>query len=153
VQVTHPSPNHSARPAGVIPSLLVLHATAGRDEQSDVYWCCQPESRVSYHLIVGRKGKVYVLVPFVRRAWHAGVSSWNGRANVNDYSLGLAFANRHNGEERLTDVQIAVMQALIQGLRDRYRITDVVTHAMVAPQRKDDPARIPNFSLADYAAP
>jgi N-acetylmuramoyl-L-alanine amidase len=151
VQVTHRSPNHSARPAGVVPSVVVLHATAGRDDLSDVFWCCQPESKVSYHLIVGRTGKVYVLVPFDRAAWHAGVSEWKGRHNVNRFSLGLAFANRHDGNERLTTEQIAVMKALVVGLKERYAITDVVTHGMVAPGRKDDPSRIPNFRLEDYA--
>jgi N-acetylmuramoyl-L-alanine amidase len=151
VQVTHRSPNHSARPAGIVPSVVVLHATAGRDDSSDVFWCCQPESKVSYHLIVGRTGKVYVLVPFDRAAWHAGVSEWKGRHNVNRFSLGLAFANRHDGNEPLTTEQIAVMKALVVGIKERYPITDVVTHGMVAPGRKDDPARIPNFRLEDYA--
>ena len=150
MQVTHRSPNHSARPAGVVPSLVVLHATAGRDDSSDVFWCCQPESKVSYHVIVGRSGKVYVLVPFERRAWHAGVSEWKGRHNVNNFSLGFAFANRHDGVERLTTEQQAVMKALVQGVRERYPNIEVVTHGMIAPGRKDDPSRIPNFSLADY---
>lgn len=150
MQVTHRSPNHSARPAGVVPSVVVLHATAGRDESSDVFWCCQPESKVSYHCIVGRTGKVYVLVPFDRRAWHAGVSEWNKRHNVNSFSLGFAFANRHDGIERLTTEQIAAMKGLVQGVRDRTPNIEVVTHGMIAPGRKDDPSRIPNFSLADY---
>ena len=129
---------------------MVLHATAGRDESSDVFWCCQPESKVSYHVIVGRTGKVYVLVPFDRRAWHAGVSEWNNRHNVNNFSLGFAFANRHDGIERLTTEQIAVMKGLVQGVRERTPNIEVVTHGMIAPGRKDDPSRIPNFSLADY---
>lgn len=130
--------------------MIVLHGTAGRDESADVFWCTQPESKVSYHLIVGRKGKVYVLVPFERRAWHAGVSEWKGRHNVNNFSLGFAFANRNDGIERLTTEQIAVMKALVQGVRERLPAVEVVTHTMVAPGRKHDPERAPNFALADY---
>lgn len=149
MHVTHASPNHNARPAGVEPTLIVLHATAGGRESSDVYWCRSAESKVSYHAIVGRKGTVYGLVAPERRAWHAGVSEWDGRKNVNDFSIGLAFANRNDGEP-LTEQQIAVMRALVLGLAQRYPITAVVTHAMVAPGRKSDPEKCPNFRLSDY---
>lgn len=151
MRVTHRSPNYNARPLHVVPSVVVLHATAGRDESSDVYWCCQPDSKVSYHAIVGRRGDVYVLVPFEFRAWHAGVSTWNGQSNVNDFSIGLAFANRHDGTQLLTDVQRDVMRGLVHGIRERTPTTlEVVTHGMIAPGRKDDPSRIPNFALSDY---
>src|SRR5690606_39685224 len=77
------SPNHGPRPAGVAPSLIVVHGTAGRTDAGDVDWCTQPESQVSYHYIVGRDGTLYALVPEDRRAWHAGRSEWEGRQNVN----------------------------------------------------------------------
>ena len=150
MQVTHPSPNHNARPAGAAPSLIVLHATAGSNESGDVYWCCQPESKVSYHAIVGRRGAIYVLVPLERRAWHAGVSEWRGRKNVNDFSIGLAFTNRHDGTQALSKEQITVMRTLIANIHRKYPGLPVTTHGAIAPGRKTDPHDIPNFHLADY---
>jgi len=150
MQVTHPSPNRNARPKGQEPTLIVLHSTAGASDRGDVAWCCDPRAKVSYHAIVGRTGEVFVLVPFHERAWHAGVSEWQGRSNVNDFSLGLAFSNRHDGKEPLTRQQMDVMRGLVQGIRQRLPGIRVVTHGMVAPGRKDDPSRSPGFALADY---
>lgn len=149
MDVTHPSPNHSARK--VPPDTIVLHATAGKRESDDVYWCCSPESKVSYHAIVGRNGTVYVMVPFDRKAWHAGKSEWEGRSNVNDFSIGLAFANRNDGEEALTPVQVAVMQALVSEIGSRWGIREVVTHTDIAPGRKHDPEGAVGFVKGDYA--
>lgn len=171
VDITHPSPNHNARPAGVLPRLIVLHSTAGASDRGDVDWCqkdraalrelwertppskrpAKPWEPVSYHAIVGRLGTVYTLVPWHRRAWHAGKSAWNGVSDVNNYSIGLSFSNRHDSKEALTPVQRAVMAGVVQYLAVQYpSLEGVVTHALVAPGRKSDPNESPGFDLAEY---
>jgi N-acetylmuramoyl-L-alanine amidase len=89
----HPSPNYNARPPGMGPQLVVIHGTAGATDAADLAWLCGHRSRVSYHYLVGRDGAVYQLVPESKRAWHAGVSRWFGRDNVNDFSIGVALSN------------------------------------------------------------
>lgn len=145
------SPHHNARPKGIVPRVVVIHSDAGKSDKGTLAWLADPESRVSYHYLIGRDGTAYQVVDPKRRAWHAGKSSWKGVSNVNDYSIGLAFANRHDGTEPLTTAQMDVMQAVVEGLAGRYPIEAVVTHAMIAPGRKDDPNRSPGFDLQRYA--
>jgi AmpD protein len=135
---------------------IVLHATADRDTEQSVEWCCEPAPKnpnpVSYHAIVDRDGTVFSLVDTAKRAWHAGVSSFNGRPNCNDYSIGLSFGNDNEGEP-LTDMQYAVGAALCAGYMRRYpaiTLDRITTHALVAlpPGRKTDPA--PPFDLPRF---
>ena len=90
-------------------------------------------------------------MPDDRRAWHAGKGQWRDHTDPNDCSLGLAFANRHDGKEPLTPAQLDIAQAVVQYWRQRYDIIEVVGHRDVAPRRKTDPYLAPNFRLEDYA--
>lgn len=153
--LTHPSPHHNARPKGVPIRVIVLHATAGKSDAGDLSWMQSPASKVSYHVLIGRSGAIYRLVEEGRRAWHAGVSEWDGFADVNGVSLGLAFSNRHDNTEPLTPYQIASARSVVKAWREKYPgIQAVVTHGAVArPEgRKHDPDHSPGFSLADYTA-
>jgi N-acetyl-anhydromuramoyl-L-alanine amidase len=150
------SPNHNHRPSVV--DAIVLHATADSDTQQSVEWCCTPKpanpNPVSYHAIIDRDGTVFSLVPTELRAWHAGVSTFNGRANCNDYTIGLSFANRNDGREPYTDQQYAVGAALIaQWMRKHSAITldRITTHAIIARPlgRKTDPLK---FDLQRFTA-
>jgi len=154
------SPNFNARPCPV--DAIILHATADEDTQGSVEWCCTPKSKnpnpVSYHVIVDRDGTVYHLVDTAKRAWHAGVSSFLGRGNCNDYTIGLSFANKNDGHEPYTDEQLSVGAALCAAWIARYpAIRDsagplrITTHALVAlpAGRKTDPAP-PAFSLPEF---
>lgn len=81
------SPNHGGR---IEPALIVVHDTAGRlSKGGTVAWFCDPKARVSAHVVVERDGSVTQVVPFDRAAWHAGRSSWNGRASCNGWSIGI----------------------------------------------------------------
>lgn len=151
--LTHPSPHHNARPKGQPIRLIVLHSDAGKSDAGTLSWLQSPASKVSYHVLIGRMGQVYRIVDESRRAWHAGVSSWNGFTDVNNVSLGLAFANRHDGTEALTPLQIASARAVVKAWREKYPgIQAVVTHHDVAPTRKRDPLDSPGFSISDYTA-
>lgn len=86
------SPNHGA--ALTDPTLLVMHYTAsGRGAAADQKFFGTSAAKASAHIIVGDDGTVYQSVPFNVKAWHAGVSTWRGRANCNDYSIGIEVDN------------------------------------------------------------
>lgn len=148
--LTHPSPNFSKRKPGTVPRLIVLHSTVGKSDAGDLDWLQSPESGVSYHTLIGRNGGCFTLVDYAHKAWHAGESSWKGVPDCNQYSIGLAFSNRHDDKEVLTPMQIAVMRAVVQYLRQQYPGIEVVTHADVSPSRKTDPLHSPGFNLSDY---
>lgn len=149
IEREHRSPHH--KPRTQKPTLIVVHASAGKSDAGDVAWICDPRSKVSYHYLVGRDGTVYELVAPTQQAWHAGISEWKGRKHCNAYSIGVAWSNRHDGQEPLTGAQIAAMRDLLNWLCERYpSLTEIVTHAQVSPGRKDDPNRCPNFYAPDW---
>src|SRR5215212_7915344 len=82
----HMSPNQSA---GIQPLYLIMHYTAGPTLDGAVSWLAQSEAQASAHLVIGRDGKVVQMVPFNKRAWHAGKSSWGNLDGMNQYSLGI----------------------------------------------------------------
>lgn len=132
------SPNQNARPTGTEPDLIVVHATAGSDA-GDRMWIMEPEARASYHVHVGRDGSLVQFVADADRAWHAGVSSWEGRDGCNDYSLGIGFGGYEN--EPFTAEATRAGAEVIADWMARWGIPmrRVVSHAMVSPGRKTDP--------------
>jgi N-acetylmuramoyl-L-alanine amidase len=85
------TPNRGGK---ITPTILVLHDTAGRlDSKSAVDWMTNKAARASAHLCVGRDGSVTQLAPFNVATWHAGKSSYRGRANVNQFSIGIEIVN------------------------------------------------------------
>lgn len=147
--LSHPSPHHNARKGPI--RLIVLHASAGKSDKGDVSWIQSPESKVSYHTLIGRDGERYTMVDPSRRAWHAGVAKWKDITDVNGASVGVSWCNRHDGTEMLTAAQIAEMRVVLKELVRRYpTIEAIVTHMQVAPSRKTDPHKIPNFYAADW---
>lgn len=142
------SPNWNHRPPGVAIDCVVLHATASSNTDADVEWCCTTKPKnpnpVSYHAIIDRDGVIYALVDTRYRAWHAGTSSFMGRPNCNNYSIGISFANRNDGKEPYTDQQYEVGAALVAGyiaVNPAITLDRITTHALVATPlgRKTDP--------------
>ena len=150
-----PSPHHGPRKPDRPVRLIVLHADASASEAGTLAWFQNPTSKVSYHVLIGRDGTAYRVVPDDRTAWHAGRSSHPAcldRNSVNSESLGLSFANRHDGHEPITDAQRATAHGILAAWRTAFpTIVAVTTHAQVAPGRKTDPEDIPNFRLDDFA--
>jgi N-acetylmuramoyl-L-alanine amidase len=85
-----PSPNHGGR---IVPEYLVIHYTAGRSGESSARHFMDPAARASAHIVLDRTGKIWQMVPFTTKAWHAGVSAWAGRHGVNDFSIGIEIDN------------------------------------------------------------
>jgi len=77
----------------VTPEYLIMHYTAGRDADSSIAHFCDPSANASAHLVIGRDGRVCQLVPFNRKAWHAGQSAWAGREGLNGFSIGIELDN------------------------------------------------------------
>ena len=131
------SPNVT-RGSRIKPQAIVVHHTAGSYAGS-VAWCADPASRVSYHCIVAKDGKRTVLADPDERCWHAGVSSWRGRRDLNSWSVGAAFEGNTYDRE-LGDAEMASMADYLLPIMQRYGLTlaDVTDHRTVSPGRKDD---------------
>jgi AmpD protein len=96
--------------------------------------------RVSAHCVIRRDGHLVQYVSFDQRAWHAGVSSFLGRDNCNDFSIGIEM----EGTDTCfyTDEQYSALAHLTMVLQQRYpKITSdrIAGHSDIAPGRKTDP--------------
>jgi N-acetylmuramoyl-L-alanine amidase len=127
------SPNHGGV---IVPEIAVIHYTGSNSLQGALSWLCHPRAKVSAHLVIAKTGLVWQLVPFNRKAWHAGVSSYDGRANVNDFSIGIE--NVGLGDDWF-EAQIQANIDVLDALYPFYQIEDTVGHCDVAPGRKSDP--------------
>ena len=145
------SPNVSAG-RRITPKAIVLHHTAGSYAGS-VAWCMDPISKVSYHAIVAKDGRRTVLADGDERTWHAGVSSWRGKRDLNSWSVGAAFEGDTNQRE-LGEAEMASMAEYLIPLMKRYGLTldDVTDHRTVSPGRKDDLASGELARFKDYLA-
>jgi AmpD protein len=93
--------------------------------------------RVSAHFLIRRRGDLIQLVSCSKRAWHAGVSVWQGREQCNDFSIGIELEG--SDDIPYTRSQYRCLYALLTLLVRRYPITDIVGHSGIAPNRKTDP--------------
>lgn len=103
-----------------------------------------PLPRVSAHYVVDEAGQIYSLVPEEHRAWHAGVSSWEGDGEVNARAIGIEIVNGGHdfGLPDFPDAQIEGVIALLRDILRRWpelNAKRVVAHSDIAPARKADP--------------
>ena len=161
-----PSPNCDHRPDGEAVVLIVVHAISlppGRfggpyiedlflnrlDPAAHPYFAAISDRRVSAHFLVRRDGRLLQFVSCDERAWHAGVSSWQGRERCNDFSIGIELEGCD--DQGFATSQYIVLNRLLAVLNGRYPLLDVVGHSDIAPGRKTDPG--PNFEWSRVAAP
>ena len=76
-----------------LPDTIVIHYTAGRNAKSSANYLGRDDIKASAHLVIGRDGEIFQLVPFNIIAWHAGKSSWGDRTWLNKYSIGIELDN------------------------------------------------------------
>ncbi len=148
------SPNFGPRPAGSEVTLAIVHSislppgvyggdavqrlfTNRLDGGAHPYFAQLVGLRVSAHFFVRRDGRVLQFVSCDARAWHAGTSSWNGRDNCNDWSVGIELEGLEG--EAFAPRQYRSLGRLLQALARRYPLAEVVGHEHVAPGRKADP--------------
>jgi N-acetylmuramoyl-L-alanine amidase len=76
-----------------LPDTLIMHYTAGRDAESSARYLCKDGVKASAHLVIGRNGNIFQLLPFDTVAWHAGRSQHGNRNGLNKYSIGIEMDN------------------------------------------------------------
>jgi AmpD protein len=155
------SPNCDGRPIGVEIDLVVVHNislppnefggpyidalfTNTLDSKLHDYFSKIADFKVSAHCLIRRTGDITQYVPFAKRAWHAGLSSFQGRKKCNDFSIGIELEG--TDEIPYTPEQYNALVSLLKILKITYpRITfdRIVGHSTVAPDRKTDPG--PSF--------
>lgn len=156
-----PSPNFDARADGCVADLLVIHNISlppGQfggpyigalfcnqlDYEAHAYFDQLRPLRVSAHFVIQRDGALIQFVSANDRAWHAGVSSFQGRERCNDFSIGIELEG--SDFEPFTELQYRVLATLTLALRQRYPLTDVAGHEHIAPGRKTDPGPFFNWT-------
>lgn len=144
--ILRPSPNFEPRPQGSVIDMLVLHYTGMRSGQAALDRLCDPEAKVSAHYMIDEDGTVYSLVPEAMRAWHAGVSFWRGRTDVNSRSIGIELANPGHefGYRPFPKAQMDALIPLARGILSAHPVPprNVVAHSDIAPSRKNDPGEL-----------
>lgn len=161
--VRQSSPNCDARPQGCTIDLLVIHNISlppGQfggpyiadlfgnrlDYDAHPYFEQLRPLRVSSHFLILRDGGVVQFVSANDRAWHAGISSFEGRERCNDFSIGIELEG--TDFEPFSELQYRALAALTYALQLRYPLVAVAGHEHVAPGRKTDPG--PFFDWAQY---
>jgi N-acetylmuramoyl-L-alanine amidase len=120
------------------PEAIVLHHSDG-SYLGGCEWIADPVSKVSYHVLIARDGRRTVFANDTDRAWHAGISSWQGRRDLNSWSLGVSW----EGNTYDRPLEDAAMDSAIEYLAPRMQkwgipMNLVVTHQQVSPNRKTD---------------
>lgn len=115
--------------------------------QTHPYYALIHQLRVSAHFLIRRDGELIQFVPCTKRAWHAGVSSWQGWERCNDFSVGIELEG--DDSTPFTDAQYRQLQQLIGSLKTVYPIADVTGHSDIAPGRKTDPGPYFDWSCCE----
>lgn len=168
-----PSPHHDSRECGNdshLIELLVIHNISlppaqdesdfnnqyvedfflGQlDNEAHPYFKEIAELRVSAHLYIKRTGEVIQFVPLNKRAWHAGVSQFQGREKCNDFSIGIEM----QGTDVLpyTELQYQALAEITKQIQTHFPAVikeNIVGHQEIAPGRKTDPG--PSFDWSYY---
>lgn len=158
------SPNCDERPPGTPVRLIVVHAislppgefggqgveqlfTNTLDPDAHPYYAQVHALRVSAHYFIRRDGSLIRFVHPSLRAWHAGVSSWQGQEGCNDFSIGIELEGCD--DQAFEAAQYGQLAALIRLLCACYPIEAVVAHSDVAPGRKTDPGPCFDWDILD----
>lgn len=140
------SPNWNERPDGVAIDTVILHYTGMKSGAAALARLCDEQAEVSAHYLIEEDGRVFQLVAEDKRAWHAGVSCWQGRNNLNHSSIGIELVNPglEFGYRRFPKAQIDSLINLLHGIKTRHKIpaSRYLGHSDVAPLRKDDPGEL-----------
>ena len=147
------SPNFDARPSTEI-SLIVVHNislppsqyggngitelfTNQLNPDEHPYYAEIYTRQVSSHFLIRRDGTLLQFVSCLNRAWHAGLSNWQGRERCNDFSVGIELEGCDF--EAFESAQYQTLKNLISSITNTYPIQAIVGHSDIAPGRKTDP--------------
>jgi len=149
-----PSPNFGPRPTDTHIDLVVLHSISlppgqyGGPEIEALFtntldWDAHPyfqqirDIQVSAHFVIRRDGSLIQFVSCDDRAWHAGLSSYQGRDNCNDFSIGIELEGLEG--HTFEAPQYETLSSLCAAIAQHYQLHHIAGHEHVAPDRKQDP--------------
>jgi N-acetylmuramoyl-L-alanine amidase len=139
----HPSPNIGPRNKSLRPTILIMHYTGMVSAAKAIDWLARPESHVSCHYVIDEDGRVTQMVAEAMRAWHAGVSYWQGETDINSASIGIEIQNpgHEDGYHPFSRAQMRGVRDLARDIvtRNNIRPERVLAHSDIAPTRKIDP--------------
>ena len=163
---THPSPHFDHRPEQSPVDLLVIHNislppnqfggsyisdlfTGTLDCQAHPFFAQLEGLRVSAHCLIRRDGEIIQYVSFNDRAWHAGVSEFQGRERCNDFSIGIELEGCDTQPFELEQYQqlVALTHAIMRAY-PKINSKQITGHSDIAPGRKTDPG--PHFNWPLY---
>ena len=162
------SPNQDARAPNTVTDLVVIHAISlppsdfggpsvmqlfsnQLNPEAHPYFAEIAHLKVSAHFFIRRDGTLIQCVPVTARAWHAGVSTWQGRERCNDFSVGIELEG--DDETPFEEAQYTTLQQLLGALSDVLPIKAVTSHAHIAPGRKTDPGPCFDWRRVREASP
>ncbi|MFT5755926.1 MAG: AmpD protein [Alteromonadaceae bacterium] len=170
-----PSPHYSYRDEGQEINLLVVHNISLPPRQfggthiidffqgklnvnADPYFEEIHQLKVSAHCLIDRKGAITQFVSFNDKAWHAGVSSFKGKAQCNDFSIGIELEGADDIPYTEAQYQqlVSITLALGKDFPDIVKngstsqqknnvihdFENIVGHNDIAPGRKTDPGEV-----------
>jgi AmpD protein len=149
-----PSPNFGPRPENTSIDLVVVHSISlppgqyGGAEIEALFtntldWDAHPYfqqirgAEVSAHFVIRRDGALIQFVSCDDRAWHAGRSSFQGRDNCNDFSIGIELEGLEG--HTFETPQYETLSSLCAAIAQHYQLHHIAGHEHVAPTRKQDP--------------
>lgn len=143
VHSIHPSPNFGERKNGLEPTILILHYTGLPTVERAISILSDPRGQVSCHYVIDGDGRITQMVSEAMRAWHAGVSSWEGESDINSASIGIEIHNpgHSGGYPEFGAAQMVSVRDLSLDIIKRNGIAPerVLAHSDIAPSRKMDP--------------
>lgn len=156
------SPNYNPRPEGAPIDLVVIHSislppgefgngnvqrlfTNQLDWDAHAYFQGIRGLKVSSHFFISRNGALWQFVACSDRAWHAGESTYRGRSQCNDDSIGIELEGLEG--RTFEAVQYETLWSLCAALLQHYPITHIAGHEHIAPGRKQDPGSGFNWVL------
>ena len=151
------SPNFNDRPLDEDISLLVIHSISLPPKKYDTdhierfflnkldfsshnFYKNIDGMKVSAHVLIKRNGEVIQFVPFNKRAWHAGVSSYKGKNDCNNFSIGIELEG--SDDDIFEDIQYKKLSLITSLLIEEYDLItkdNIKGHSDIAPERKTDP--------------
>ena len=163
-----PSPNYDVRADGALVELIVLHSislppkvyggpgieqlfTNQLNPDAHPYYAQIADLKVSSHFVIRRDGELLQFVPVGMRAWHAGVSNWQGRERCNDFSIGIELEG--DDDTAFEAVQYEALAKLLAALIRQYPIQAITSHSHIAPGRKTDPGCCFDWSIVRKSCP
>ena len=157
-----PSPNFGPRPLGTSIDLVVVHSislppgqyggpeiealfTNTLDWESHPYFEQIRGTEVSAHFLIRRDGSLIQFVSCDHRAWHAGRSSYLGRENCNDFSIGIELEGLEG--RTFESHQYETLSSVCAAIAQHYKVHHIAGHEHIAPDRKQDPGAGFDWSL------